>query len=270
VAWHRIPLGPWRLCFSPLREGDTSVAVPRLPTIPRCSCFSPLREGDTSVATGRVLHATSWNGFSPLREGDTSVAQGSVLLQAHVLFVSVPFARGTPPWRSGSPKSGCCKMVSVPFARGTPPWHASFAPLPCVSSVSVPFARGTPPWHGKKVRDGFTRYLFQSPSRGGHLRGFGALSFGSFVGCFSPLREGDTSVARNNRTTTRHGILVSVPFARGTPPWLQERAGTEQEAARFSPLREGDTSVALMSPRTLSFSSSFSPLREGDTSVAPR
>ena len=45
---------------------------------------------------------------------------------------------------------------------------------------------------------------FQSPSRGGHLRGFG---FGevvmSMITCFSPLHEGDTSVAWNRRTDPR-------------------------------------------------------------------
>ena len=37
---------------------------------------------------------------------------------------------------------------------------------------------------------------------------------------------------------------VSVPFARGTPPWPRMQAIKTQRMQRFSPLREGDTSVA--------------------------
>ena len=36
--------------------------------------FSPLREGDTSVATARQAERERITSFSPLREGDTSVA----------------------------------------------------------------------------------------------------------------------------------------------------------------------------------------------------
>ena len=36
--------------FSPLHEGDTSVAASYLPMIAQISGFSPLHEGDTSVA----------------------------------------------------------------------------------------------------------------------------------------------------------------------------------------------------------------------------
>ena len=41
------------LCFSPLREGDTSVARCTHPSYRKGKCFSPLREGDTSVARQR-------------------------------------------------------------------------------------------------------------------------------------------------------------------------------------------------------------------------
>ena len=43
---------------------------------------------------------------------------------------------------------------------------------------------------------------------------------------------------------------VSVPFARGTPPWLGGFLRERGEYNGFSPLREGDTSVATaISPR---------------------
>ncbi|SPF49614.1 hypothetical protein SBA4_4120017 [Candidatus Sulfopaludibacter sp. SbA4] len=63
-------------CFSPLHEGDTSVAYsPSRPACPGCVRFSPLHEGDTSVALGLdSLSCRSIACFSPLHEGDTSVA----------------------------------------------------------------------------------------------------------------------------------------------------------------------------------------------------
>ena len=39
-------------------------------------CFSPLHEGDTSVAFGQGVELSSPDRFSPLHEGDTSVADG--------------------------------------------------------------------------------------------------------------------------------------------------------------------------------------------------
>src|ERR1035441_4659829 len=61
---------------------------------------------------------------------------------------------------------------------------------------------------------------------------------------FSPLHEGDTSVARDGAQLWMPPNGVSVPFTRGTPPWLR-LAGAGLEVPRgFSPLHEGDTSVA--------------------------
>ena len=62
--------------------------------------------------------------------------------------------------------------------------------------------------------------LFQSPSRGGHLRG----------------DSGAYYVARD--------FYVSVPFTRGTPPWRVKPRRAGATMCRFSPLHEGDTSVA--------------------------
>ena len=93
-----LPGGPKNLGFSPLHEGDTSVAFTRRSDIvggakfqspsrgghlrgaeallgrPQSSGFSPLHEGDTSVAMTAGSHTLTTSGFSPLHEGDTSVA----------------------------------------------------------------------------------------------------------------------------------------------------------------------------------------------------
>ena len=72
--WRRLGSGSMgRAGFSPLREGDTSVAQANSQSS-GADCFSPLREGDTSVARRRARHTRHDPGFSPLREGDTSVA----------------------------------------------------------------------------------------------------------------------------------------------------------------------------------------------------
>ena len=110
--------------------------------------FSPLHEGDTSVATAEEVKGLQILSFSPLHEGDTSVAaSASFRIDAHTL-------------------------VSVPFTRGTPPW----LPMPAFDhlthiTVSVPFTRGTPPWLADAAIANRSRSVFQSPSRGGHLRG---------------------------------------------------------------------------------------------------
>ena len=112
-------------------------------------------------------------------------------------------------------------------------------------------------------------HWFQSPSRGGHLRGVvleRAITNRHI--CFSPLHEGDTSVAMASlaSATTRHS--VSVPFTRGTPPWHRLPAARRCHSTCFSPLHEGDTSVASHNWLAARWYSSFSPLHEGDTSVA--
>ena len=117
--------------------------------------------------------------FSPLHEGDTSVAQAKT---PHSVFAS---------------------GVSVPFTRGTPPWPAS-APVSTIATCP-----------------------FQSPSRGGHLRGGYKPSTKDPRNLrFSPLHEGDTSVAIKVETMREFRQSVSVPFTRGTPPW----PGAEQPA----------------------------------------
>ena len=133
--------------------------------------------------------------FSPLHEGDTSVAFGA----GH--------DRGT-------------TYVSVPFTRGTPLWPRPTAEAVGYSLFQSPSRGG----HlcGPAPGDGSApRATFQSPSRGGHLCGAGAGIAGDcLVRCFSPLHEGDTSVAQ-----------------------LSAYLG-DYKLPGFSPLHEGDTSVA--------------------------
>ena len=112
------------MSFSPLHEGDTSVALTAILAGAMGIGFSPLHEGDTSVAPESRLnrplvalfqspsrggHLRGGQGpsdrpgihlrFSPLHEGDTSVAFADRLSHNVLFFVSVPFTRGTPPWR---------------------------------------------------------------------------------------------------------------------------------------------------------------------------
>ena len=111
--------------------------------------------------------------------------------------------------------------------------------------VSVPFTRGTPPWRGQEGFAPVERVVFQSPSRGGHLRG--------------PSTLAKSAVA----------LPVSVPFTRGTPPWLRLKDLEESKASKFqSPSRGGHLRGLLPRASADSGSPCFSPLHEGDTSVA--
>ena len=113
-------------------------------------------------------------------------------------------------------------------------------------------------------------FAFQSPSRGGHLRGpFKTIIIVVLVVGFSPLHEGDTSVAVLNV------VILYQPFTRFSPLHEGDTSvaplpGRPQRGRPgFSPLHEGDTSVASVACcSAMSCNSSFSPLHEGDTSVA--
>ena len=272
---------PWRCCEPHARSRRRSVSVPFTRGTPpwhlqaSCDelqeppCFSPLHEGDTSVArSGSTPSAERPPGFSPLREGDTSVACARCPAAAHADHVSVPFTRGTPPWRwPWVHRPDVTVLVSVPFTRGTPPWRAALRPaahgrLP----VSVPFTRGTPPWRRLRRRTVPGQLPFQSPSRGGHLRGAREVSERTRRQLsFSPLHEGDTSVA-GPRSTEPHGELpVSVPFTRGTPPWRASAPQWRPADVRFqSPSRGGHLRGAAWSARAASMFLPFqSPSRGG-------
>jgi len=253
--------------FSPLREGDTSVAIWFSEERMLQNGFSPLREGDTSVAREFRAFALRIFGFSPLREGDTSVARQKSPRRIHPLLVSVPFARGTPPWLWSaflrfirwmfqSPSRGG-HLRGAQQSNNNPPWHLGFSPL---REGDTSVASGT-------GRDRAGSRPFQSPSRGGHLRGaYEPANTQLFIEFQSPSRGGHL---RGTAIGTASGYVstVSVPFARGTPPWLPGRRRATA-LIRFSPLREGDTSVARIPRPGYRRFDRFSPLREGDTSVA--
>ena len=266
--------------FSPLHEGDTSVAKPSLSDDLVYVRFSPLHEGDTSVAW---LCRSRIHGFSPLHEGDTSVARAR--------------SRGK---QFQSPSRGghlCGSLVAdgraisrfSPLHEGDTSVAAASGAVPSRSRVSVPFTRGTPLW--PRLRHLCLGYAFQSPSRGGHLCGH-VLAQSIVARRFSPLHEGDTSVARilasspesSFQSPSRGGHLcgpgsgfvkpsvtaVSVPFTRGTPLWPVRMRRSRCVRSGFSPLHEGDTSVAVASCCGRVTILRFSPLHEGDTSVAAR
>ena len=67
----------------------------------RTRCFSPLHEGDASVATVQICrNASQPPSFSPLHEGDASVARSITSSCPSRPIVSVPFTRGTPLWHA--------------------------------------------------------------------------------------------------------------------------------------------------------------------------
>ena len=119
-------------------------------------------------------------------------------------------------------------------------------PGACRVYVSVPFTRGTPPWLFLRRLHSHCELRF-SPLHEGDT----SVAAGRFATwpahrpCFSPLHEGDTSVALRGVLLRCDFELVSVPFTRGTPPWLSVTDIDTPIAQRFSPLHEGDTSVAL-------------------------
>src|ERR1019366_5657041 len=138
------------------------------------SGFIPLHEGDSSVALCVGVNGPAKHEFqSPSRGGHLRGLAAAVIAMWAYMFQS--------PSRGG-------------HLRGTGTVAASWSG----TSVSVPFTRGTPPWHWYLTAAGGT--MFQSPSRGGHLRGGSAgVARDKAHLSFSPLHEGDTSVAARPR-----------------------------------------------------------------------
>ncbi len=185
-------------------------------------------------------------------------------------------------------------MVSVPFTRGTPPWLLGQLPGPRSSARFSPLHEGDTSVAHRDSRLLHRRCPFQSPSRGGHLRGLsvtGPLAPRNYG--FSPLHEGDTSVATRRRrygdelsmfqspsrgghlrggrdkSSSRRGTEFQSPSRGGHLRGVNNRHSPLRNLQGFSPLHEGDTSVARYSTSpTAASSSRFSPLHEGDTSVA--
>ena len=184
-------------------------------------CFSPLHEGDASVALARAGDGHLVAVSVPFTRG-TPLWQYRAVAYPYPRSVSVPFTRGTPLWHCRPRARQRDTRVSVPFTRGTPLWrHYTCPPRSSPESVSVPFTRGTPLWpdtislatlttrsfsplHEGDASvampsggDGGGAMRFQSPSRGGRLCGarYREVQIPAPVG-FSPLHEGDASVAQ--------------------------------------------------------------------------
>ena len=99
--------------------------------------------------------------------------------------------------------------------------------------------------------------------------------YGSHEFSFSPLHEGDTSVATPQALRCILRPVVSVPFTKGgTPSWpmMLSIARTTSPLVMFqSPSLGGHLCGPLLPAAPLrSPFACFSPLHEGDTSVAPQ
>jgi len=89
------------------------------------------------------------------------------------------------------------------------------------------------------------RIGFQSPSRGGHLRGFArAGRRAAALSSFSPLHEGDTSVAEFSALCSAAITEFQSPSRGGHLRGSAVRTAAPVGPPSFSPLHEGDTSVA--------------------------
>ena len=209
--------------------------------------FSPLHEGDASVAPTSPVRLVRACMFQSPSRGGRLCGVASSKCPSRILFVSVPFTRGTPLWRwrprlwsyrppmFQSPSRGgrLCGPCLAPF-RTRPeqrfsPLHEGDASVaaqdvcaPTVAlSVSVPFTRGTPLWPSSALDEDSWRPGFQSPSRGGRL-------------CGGQVGLGQVGPVQVFQSPSRGGRLCGP-----RPPQLQWRF-----RPRFSPLHEGDASVA--------------------------
>ena len=169
-----------------MTEGETSSS----------NCFSPLHEGDTSVAPmSPWLREVAAPFQSPSRGGHLC---GRYLEELPLSYspVSVPFTRGTPLWLLNTSRQSnyliCFSPLhegdtSVapgcdPLQRGRSQFQSpsrgghlcgppSARPNRQGQNVSVPFTRGTPLWLSRSASAAPPNPRFQSPSRGGHLCG---------------------------------------------------------------------------------------------------
>ena len=207
--------------------------------------------------------------FSPLHEGDASVANyGCGVSPFHWSFQSP--SRGGRLCGPGFRRRGLCRVrVSVPFTRGTPLWRGSRAFGLRSGRVSVPFTRGTPLWRRKRR------------PKLGPWPGFSPLHEGdaSVAGTgrrrardrhrFSPLHEGDASVAMARVRLCGRPILVSVPFTRGTPLWHPSGGVDALGNEQFQSPSRGGRLCGILSDFGYPYPCpGFSPLHEGDASVA--
>ena len=134
--------------------------------------------------------------------------------------------------------------VSVPFTRGTPPWQRRTRANLRIRSCFSPLHEGDTSVAKTAPNALAVSTMFQSPSRGGHLRGrYGRTRRTHALQVSVPFTRGTPPwLCRSSAGVGRLG--VSVPFTRGTPPWLRYSSSARPRVPGFSPLHEGDTSVA--------------------------
>ena len=131
-------------------------------------------------------------------------------------------------------------IVSVPFTRGTPPWPRISA------NPNVNIFRFSPLHEGDtsvalKFPAFWLAFLkFQSPSRGGHLRGYHALGYSHAANVsFSPLHEGDTSVAVHASDGSNPGLKFQSPSRGGHLRGARRAPRPESQLGFQSPSRGG-------------------------------
>ena len=159
---------------------------------PQIQTFQSPSRGGHLRGLAHAASGASWErGFSPLHEGDTSVAVPRMIRSAR-------FSRFQSPSRGGH-------LRGPPT--GSVPYHSHLFQSP---------SRGGH-LRGAAIKvSGVSNYEFQSPSRGGHLRGPGTPASAPYRRrCFSPLHEGDTSVAMRKANTTCFRSLFQSPSRGG-------------------------------------------------------
>ena len=157
--------------FSPLHEGDTSVA-PVGPVGPgTVECFSPLHEGDTSVALVSADQEPTITGFqSPSRGGHLRGNCRRWRRDETGKFQS-PSRGGHLRGAEAGRQPRTDSTVSVPFTRGTPPWRGGEANQDHAPVGFSPLHEGDTSVARAEISERASLGMFQSPSRGGHLRG---------------------------------------------------------------------------------------------------
>ncbi len=205
--------------------------------------------------------------FSPLREGDAATTRGLQLIDGLIPGFS-PLREGDAATTRVAAPSSRISLCFSPLREGdaATTWESQTGPCKFFAFQS-PSRRGRR-YNPSAVNRGMQGILFQSPSRRGRRYNW----------------DQDYNAAVN--------ILVSVPFAKGTPLQLDWRDSEFEDLSRFSPLREGDAattwSLAVDRVRIFMFQSPsrrgrrynqldavtvrvvvtrFSPLREGDAAT---
>ena len=206
--------------------------------------------------------------FSPLHEGDTSVVYIFFSNRQRLNCVSVPFTRGTPPWL----RRPACGPRSV---SGFSPLHeGDTSVVTCVLAGCARDISFQSPSRGGHLRgagggEGVSVMfrLFQSPSRGGHLRGACQRHEVAGLCAFQSPSRGGHLRGSQRFNGMNSSSAVSVPFTRGTPPWCVWTAMMTRCFNVSVPFTRGTPPWCALRLAKHMCNTCFSPLHEGDTSV---